>query len=172
MGRPSGGPWSELTTWSGSSTWNKTEPHGRMRPPGSSSDEHWVAQDIAPSPQPSATPTSNKPQAPTRAPRFIGPISVTAQPRDRACATYYYQGLCSSNSAHPADLHVCSYCLQSVQWLCKYTELYCKCKVLTTKWAGLNPLITSTVRITPPQCLPDPPAANALCGYLPHEATQ
>ena len=51
--------------------------------------------------------------APTQAPRHTGPSSDLVQPGDRTCATYN-QGLCSSNSAHPADLHVCSYCLQYV----------------------------------------------------------
>ena len=48
---------------------------------------------MAPSSQPSATPTTTTPQAPTRAPRRKGPFRLRAQPGDR-CA--YNQGLCTS----------------------------------------------------------------------------
>ena len=87
---------------------------------------------IAPSstsPKPSATPTTNTPQATTRPPRHTGPFTVIAEPGNQACATYN-QGLCSNNSAHPAELHVCSYYLQSAQRLCKHAEFYCKQRVL------------------------------------------
>ena len=102
-----------------------------------------------------------------------GPFSVTAQPGHYACATYS-QGLCSSNSAHPADLHVCSYCLQSVQMLCKHIELSCKCKALAKNRAWLEGL----KQLIPPQrgyphlkCLPDPPAGHAWVGHLRYAAT-
>ena len=75
---------------------------------------------IALSPQHSATRTTNTPQASTRAPRHTGPFSVTAQPGYKVCATN--QDLCSSNSAHPPDFHVCSYCLQSAHRLSKHTS--------------------------------------------------
>ena len=91
-----------------------------------------VLHRIAPRPQPSATPDTNTPQARTRSPRHTAPsVSQLNQgtrlvpPTTRVCVP-----------ATPADLQVCSYCLQSVQKLCKHTELECKCTVLAKNGPG------------------------------------
>ena len=90
---------------------------------------------MAPSSQLSSTPTTTTPQAPTRAPRRTGPFRLTAQPGDQACVAYN-QGLCTSNAAHPTDLHVCSFCLQVTHRLCQHSGLNCKCKMLTKNGHG------------------------------------
>ena len=64
-----------------------------------------VWQKMAPSSQPSPT-TVTTPQAHTQTPRH------TAHTGDWACIAYN-QGLCNINVAHPADLHMCSYCLKN-----------------------------------------------------------
>ena len=80
---------------------------------------------MAPSSQPSATPATTTPQALTRGPRHMDPT----HPADQACVAYN-QVLCTSNVAHPANLHVCSFCLQTAHKLCQHTELTCKHKIL------------------------------------------
>ena len=50
MVRPSGGLWSEHTTWFGSSIWNRSEPHGMIRPPGSSYIGHLCGTGLPPAP--------------------------------------------------------------------------------------------------------------------------
>ena len=64
---------------------------------------------MVPSSQPSATQLPH-PRLPPKTPRHTGPFRLTSPPGDRAYVTYN-QGLCTSNVAHPADLHVCSFIL-------------------------------------------------------------
>ena len=95
---------------------------------------------IAPSSQPRSTPASTTPQAPIRALRHMGPFRLTAQPGDQACITYN-QGLCTSNAAHQADLHMCSFCLQATHRLCQHYELNCNHKALSRNgpwWSHIN----------------------------------
>ena len=75
---------------------------------------------LAPSSQPSSTPTST-PQAPTRAPECTANPCIV-NPGDRACVAFN-QGMCSYNVGHPADLHVCSYCLTTTSRLWSHVEV-------------------------------------------------
>ena len=65
---------------------------------------------LSPSAQSSSIPATTS-QAPSRGPRRTGNQYV-AFPGDRACIAFN-QGACNSNAGHPADLHVCSYCLKT-----------------------------------------------------------
>ena len=49
--------------------------------------------------------------------REVGPFSEAAQPEDKACAAFN-RGTCVTNASHGSDLHVCSYCLYTIQRLC------------------------------------------------------
>ena len=49
-------------------------------------------------------------------------FSQPSKPRDKACHSYN-QGLCTDNSTHPLNLHVCAYCLNTVYRLCRHTCL-------------------------------------------------
>ena len=69
-------------------------------------------------PQPNAAISTNKPKAPSQAPRHIGPFSDPAQLGNRACVTYN-QGLCFSKSAHP--LHFTCAVFASTQCRCSVT---------------------------------------------------
>ena len=43
-----------------------------------------------------------------------GYFSLSSMPGDRACQTFN-QRMCKDNTSHPQDLHVCEYCLNTVQ---------------------------------------------------------
>ena len=60
-----------------------------------------------------------------------------SNPGDRACPGFN-KGMCTDNTSHPRELHVCSYCLKTVQRLCRHTESTTKGKALIkkTRWGG------------------------------------
>ena len=60
-----------------------------------------------------------------------GYFSPPLKPGDKAYQAFN-RGLCPDNSMHPLDLHVYSYCLHTVQRLCKH-ELYCQRKGMSAK---------------------------------------
>ena len=111
----------------GRATWNDEVTRLKLR-------RTLVWHRMAPSSQPSTTPATTTPQAPTRAPRCTGSFRLTAQPGDQACISNN-QELCTSNTAHSADLHVCSFLLQATHRLCQHSELNCKHKALQIKCA-------------------------------------
>ena len=78
---------------------------------------------------------SNQPVAASRAPRCTGPFSDPSQLGDCACIAYNI-GLCVNNCAHPRYLHVCSFCLYSVQMVYNHTELHCRHKGTATNVTG------------------------------------
>ena len=87
---------------------------------------------LAPSSQLSYTPAI-RPQAPTRA------LRCTAIPGDQACVAFN-QGLCSSNVGHPANLHVCNYCLKTARRLWNHSEVNCSHKLIkkTGQWGAIS----------------------------------
>ena len=54
-------------------------------------------------------------------------LSEPAKPEDKACVRFNWS-TCTNNVDHPSLLHVCSYCLYTVQHLCHHTEQFCKKK--------------------------------------------
>ena len=70
------------------------------------------------------------PQTPLRGtnpPRWWQLLSDSSKPGDKVCDGFN-EGKCASNADHPLFLHVCSYCLYTVQCLCYHTEQYCRRK--------------------------------------------
>ena len=76
-----------------------------------------------PSAEHSSTPVRTS-QAPSRSSRRTGNPFV-AYTGDRACVAFN-QGMCTSNTGHPADLHVCSHCLKTARRLWNHPELTCR----------------------------------------------
>ena len=75
-------------------------------------------------PTTSSQPTRQQPAA-DKVQSKTGPFSEPVKPGDRAC-TAFNKGLCVT--LHPADLHVCCYCLFTIQRLCHHMEQFCRCK--------------------------------------------
>ena len=129
-------------TWNDETTWLKL--HRSL-----------VWHRMTPMSQPSPTLATTS-QAPTRAPRH------TTTQRDQACVAYT-QGLCSTNVAHPADIHMCSFCLQTAHRLCQHSELNCRCKMLTKNGSGGHKqLIDPPSGMIPLNHLPDHPAGHEM----------
>ena len=57
----------------------------------------------------------------------VDPFSEPSQQGDNICAAFN-SGTCVNNASHPSELHMCSYCLYTVQQLCHHAEQYCRCK--------------------------------------------
>ena len=66
----------------------------------------------------------------------FGYVSVPSKPGDRACSGSN-RGVCSSNTSHPSELHVCKYCLRVAQKLCRHPESRCRCKSETKHVDGV-----------------------------------
>ena len=83
--------------------------------------------------KPSATSSQGHTQQPhqssTNRTRRGAVLSEPAQPTDKACISFN-KGTCPSNTDHPFLLHMCSYCLYTVQHLCHHTEQFCRWKAL------------------------------------------
>ena len=95
--------------------------------------------------KPSLTSKSNTPPAQTTSMGFQHSFYVNhgrwgktnyvphmAKTGDRACFAYN-RGSCQSQSAHPADQHVCTYCLRVAQQLCRHPEGRCNWKAAAAK---------------------------------------
>ena len=54
-------------------------------------------------------------------------VPQISRPGNRACLAFN-RGLCQTQAAHPSDLHVCAYCLQVAQKLCRHPETRCNPK--------------------------------------------
>ena len=63
------------------------------------------------------------------------PFSEVAQPRAKAREAFN-KGQCADGTVHPADLHVCRYCLHMVNRLCHHTEWFGKRKGYTQNQVG------------------------------------
>ena len=63
-----------------------------------------------------------------------GPFSEVAQPGAKMCEAFN-KGQCVDSTVHPAELHVCRYCLHMVNRLCHHTKLFYK-KTVYTKRCG------------------------------------
>ena len=68
-------------------------------------------------------------------PGSLPPEPLGAHPTGDRAGVAYNHGLCITNVAYSADLHVCSFCLQTALRLCQHSELNCKSKMLTQKRA-------------------------------------
>ena len=141
----------------GRATWDDETTRLKLR-------RYLVWHRMAPSSQPSSTPAST-PQAPTRAPR------CTANPGDRACVAFN-QGMCTSNVAHPADLHVCSYCLKTACRLWNHS-VTCNHKLITKNGHGGPPAIDRHPSLGQPPLkrLSDPLPGNEGTGCSLHTST-
>ena len=62
-------------------------------------------------------------------------LNDSSKPGDKVCDGFN-KGKCASNADHPSFLHVCSYCLYTVQHLCYHTEQYCCRKAQPKNGAG------------------------------------
>ena len=57
--------------------------------------------------------------------RNTTPFNVLAKPGAKACQTYN-KGGCALAEQHPKELHICAYCLVTLNRLCAYQEKFCQ----------------------------------------------
>ena len=96
----------------GRATWGDEVTHLELR-------RSLVWYRIAPSAEPSSTPVGT-----SQGHRCTGNPRDT-HPGDQACWAFN-RGTCTSNSGHPADLHVCSFCLKTARKLCNHPASTCR----------------------------------------------
>ena len=95
---------------------------------------HWVGP-LRPSTTHSQGPSQQACQTSTNPTRRGTVFSKPTEPGDKVCINFN-KGTCHRNADYPSFLHVCSYCLYTVQHLCHHTEQFCNRKALPKKGAG------------------------------------
>ena len=89
---------------------------------------HLVEPSFKTSATPSQRPSQQAPEDPTNPTRRAAILSEPFPPGDKACVNVNYL---PSNADHPSLLHVCNYCIYSVQCLYHNTEQFYRRKALS-----------------------------------------